>query len=262
MNAALNQKLISYAQNGEDVMLFRAFKDLVEGFYIDVGAHDPVVGSVTKLFYERGWHGINVEPGPRFEALALDRPRDLNLNCAVGPIGTIKLYEIRSGLSTEDADIARQHLAQGYDVSEREVQSLPPHEIFARAGVRDVHFLKIDTEGAERQVLLSGDFSKYRPWIVVVEATYPMTQRPSHQEWEPLLDANEYRMVWFDGLNRWYIASERLSSLAAAFSAPLNFFDNYISYREQCLLQILNGINRLSGSTDVFRTAAELKRNA
>ncbi|MCC7277587.1 MAG: FkbM family methyltransferase [Chromatiaceae bacterium] len=248
MKSHLTNKLISYAQNGEDVMLFRAFKDLADGFYVDIGAHDPVVGSVTKLFYERGWRGINVEPGPRFEALVLDRPRDLNLNCAVGLSGTIKLYEIRSGLSTEDPDIAQEHVAQGYDVVERVVASVPLNEIFVRAGDRDVHFLKIDTEGAERQILLSGDFTKYRPWIMVVEATYPMTQRSSHQQWEYILDAHDYRMVWFDGLNRWYLASEHFDRFSTAFHAPLNFFDNYINYREQCLLQALEEIHRISGS--------------
>ena len=33
---------VSYAQNGEDVRLHRAFRDQSTGFYIDVGANDPV----------------------------------------------------------------------------------------------------------------------------------------------------------------------------------------------------------------------------
>jgi hypothetical protein len=49
---------ISYAQNYEDVMLWRCFKGLDDGFFIDVGAHDPDVESVTKAFYESGWTGI------------------------------------------------------------------------------------------------------------------------------------------------------------------------------------------------------------
>jgi hypothetical protein len=53
---------ISYAQNYEDVMLWRALKHVQHGFYIDVGANDPTDDSVTKAFYVRGWRGINVEP--------------------------------------------------------------------------------------------------------------------------------------------------------------------------------------------------------
>ena len=53
---------ISYAQNFEDVILRRALKDIEKGFYVDVGAHDPVIDSVTKAFYDLGWRGINIEP--------------------------------------------------------------------------------------------------------------------------------------------------------------------------------------------------------
>ena len=53
---------ISYAQNFEDVILWRAFKNLQNGFYVDVGANDPINDSVTQAFYEKGWRGINIEP--------------------------------------------------------------------------------------------------------------------------------------------------------------------------------------------------------
>lgn len=45
---------ISYAQNFEDVMLRRALRSVERGFYIDVGAADPVEMSVTKTFYDAG----------------------------------------------------------------------------------------------------------------------------------------------------------------------------------------------------------------
>src|SRR4051812_19442188 len=53
---------ISYAQNYEDIMLFRALRHVADGFYVDVGANSPDEHSVTKAFYERGWRGINIEP--------------------------------------------------------------------------------------------------------------------------------------------------------------------------------------------------------
>ena len=76
---------VSYAQNYEDVTLLRALGDVASGFYIDVGANDPRFDSVTRAFYERGWHGINIEPVPHWhERLRSDRPRDLNLRVAAG----------------------------------------------------------------------------------------------------------------------------------------------------------------------------------
>ena len=55
---------VSYAQNYEDLMLWRALRHVEQGFYVDCGAYDPEEHSVTKAFYERGWSGINIEPVP------------------------------------------------------------------------------------------------------------------------------------------------------------------------------------------------------
>ena len=76
---------VSYAQNLEDVMLWRALRSIDAGFYIDVGASSPNMDSVTRAFSERGWRGINVEPSPHyFSQLVERRPADINLNVAVG----------------------------------------------------------------------------------------------------------------------------------------------------------------------------------
>lgn len=87
---------VSYAQNFEDVMLWRALKHVESGFYIDVGANDPTLDSVTKAFYARCWHGINIEPTVfYFERLAHERPADINLRVAAGKEhGVLTLYEV------------------------------------------------------------------------------------------------------------------------------------------------------------------------
>ena len=77
--------MISYAQNFEDVVLWRALKNVKNGFYIDVGANHPIGGSVTKWFYEQGWSGINIEPVKSFyDKLCRDRKRDINICKALG----------------------------------------------------------------------------------------------------------------------------------------------------------------------------------
>jgi len=52
----------SYAQYNEDIILLALLYDVEKGFYVDVGANYPVIDSVTKLFYQHGWRGINIEP--------------------------------------------------------------------------------------------------------------------------------------------------------------------------------------------------------
>src|SRR5690606_24607354 len=74
---------VSYAPNSEDVLLNRVFGSLPTGRYVHVGAGHTLYASLTKAFYDRGWSGINVEPGPYFADLVAGRPRDVNLEVAV-----------------------------------------------------------------------------------------------------------------------------------------------------------------------------------
>ena len=75
---------VSFAQGGEDLALI-SFEPKTKGFYLDIGAHHPNRFSVTRLLYDKGWSGINVDANPD---IAPDfrkwRPRDTFLNFAVG----------------------------------------------------------------------------------------------------------------------------------------------------------------------------------
>ena len=113
--------LISYAQNFEDVMLWRALGYVTNGFYVDIGAQDPLIDSVSLAFYERGWRGIHVEPTVYYAArLRQQRPEDVVIQAAVGDqAGILPLFEIPdTGLTTLDAKIATQHRDRGLAVHE------------------------------------------------------------------------------------------------------------------------------------------------
>ena len=88
--------MISFAQNFEDVILQRALSGVVSGYYIDIGAQDPIVDSVSNHFYSLGWSGINVEPVPAFaNALRDARPRDVIIEKAItDAVGSIEFFEI------------------------------------------------------------------------------------------------------------------------------------------------------------------------
>ena len=222
--------MISYAQNYEDVMLARALGGIEHGFYIDIGAQDPVDDSVTKAFYEMGWHGINVEPVTHwFQRLEADRPRDINLQLAVsdGP-GTLHLFEVvGSGLSTTTPAFAQQHALAGHQIRESDVPCVTLDSICEAQGVDAVHFLKIDCEGSEAAALRGMSLQRIRPWIILLEATLPNSQKPAYGEWEPLLTSRQYHFVYADGLNRFYVADEH-AELDAAFSVPPNVFDHFV----------------------------------
>jgi len=223
---------ISYAQNYEDVMLRRALKDIDKGFYVDVGANDPVFYSVTKAFYDAGWCGINIEPVTQwFERLESERIRDINLQIAAGNTrGEMTFFELPdTGLSTMSREIAERHEEEGrYKKIERKVQVDTLTSICEQYHESPIHFLKIDVEGAEKLVIEGLDMARIRPWIIVIESTLPLTQIEDHKLWEDKLLDSKYECVYFDGLNRFYIADER-RELHDYFKAPPNVFDEFIS---------------------------------
>ncbi len=229
---------VSYAQNGEDVMLRRALAGVERGFYVDVGANDPVTDSVTKAFYEAGWRGINVEPVEDwFRKLVRDRPADVNLQVAAADRdGTIDLFVIAgSGLSTSDPRVAEAHArALSVTPSPRRVPARTLTSICREHAPGDIHFLKIDVEGAEPSVLEGLDLSAIRPWILLVESTEPNSPVES-AAWEPLITGRGYHRVWFDGLNRFYVADEQ-AHLDAAFRAPPNVWDDFERHRHRTAL--------------------------
>ena len=93
-------------------------------------------------------------------------------------------------------------------------------------GDQQVHFLKIDVEGYERQVLLGANFANVRPWIVLLEAVRPTTTEATYGSWEPLMLEAGYKFAYFDGLNRYYIAEEH-PELRRYFSVPVSICDPF-----------------------------------
>jgi FkbM family methyltransferase len=218
----------SHSQNFEDVMLYRALRHVAKGNWIDVGAWHPQLHSVTKCFYDLGWSGINIEPSKKFfRLLQSRRPRDTNLNIALGrTAGRTKFFQVGdSGLSSLGfASIERGRKAGIVKSSVHEIEVKTIAQIFDLVEGRDVHFVKIDVEGYEADVIDGFDFQRHRPWIIVVEAVEPLTNLPAWSSWEPRILESGYEMVWFDGLNRFYLREES-ADLRQHFAVPVNVFD-------------------------------------
>lgn len=225
--------MMSFSPNFEDVLLERCFRDVSTGFYVDIGAHHPTNASVTRWFYDRGWSGINIEPGDGIEALRMDRPRDVNLQTAVADFeghATFYVHSDNSGTSTLSQSVPAVVSEKAGEIRPVtvEVTTLPAVlDLYAQE--KHIHFLKIDAEGAEDAIVRTADWVRHRPEVVVIESTEPYTNIRRKEPWQDLLKENGYAFVYFDGVNDFWIRAES-DYLAKEFSVPVNVLDFFRSY--------------------------------
>ena len=146
-----------------------------------------------------------------FEVLARDRVRDVNLPVGLSNReGTLLFYEVPgvAGFSTFSTERAEDLRRKGYSLIEHSIPVTTLARVCEQHAAPTIDFLKIDVEGHEREVLEGADWGRFRPRVVLVEATRPDTSIPSHDDWEALLLAADYLFAFFDGLNRYYLRVE------------------------------------------------------
>jgi FkbM family methyltransferase len=185
-------------------------------------------------FYKRGWTGITVEPDPHFAALLREhRPGDVVVEAAITAVDgdTVTLHVVEgTGLSTLDDSTARVHARSEHETRDVAVPTRRLDSVLQQAGWsgEEIHFVSVDTEGSERGVLESMDLARWRPWVLLVEATEPNTPRSTRGDWEDIVLEAGYRFCLFDGLSCFYVSHERSQQLAPALSYPACVLDNYI----------------------------------
>lgn len=256
MPNSVPQQFVSYAQNFEDVMLWRSLRLFGPGLYVDVGANHPTMDSVTRSLYERGWRGINIEPVQHYyESLCTERPYDTNLCLAVGDEeGELVFFESAdTGLSTLSLEMAEQQQAEGIPFIQRKVQTKRLTDICEAYLPADAqfHFLKIDVEGFERNVLQGMDFQRWRPWIILIESAFDKVP-----EWEVLILQGGYEPALCDGINRYYVARER-KELLVPLAMPPNILDGFQLCRGHRLSHPLVEVDPVSAQLLAMQQRAE-----
>lgn len=203
---------ISYAPNFEDVILWRALGHIGKGFYVDAGAGGPHTDSVTRAFYERGWHGLNLQ-GARglHAALLVARPADVNLQVIPGPAeGTVAFYDCDER-STLDQAQAEAMSAAGATVVKRHLAQQTLSALCAAHAPQAIHFMRI---GFGASTALAGlDLDTCRPWVLLV----------CGERIEP----PRYEHAYSDGLCHYYVAEEH-PELRAAFAYPPSKADQFV----------------------------------
>lgn len=169
-------QVISFSQEGEDIILRRIFDEKKNGFYIDVGAHHPKRFSNTYLFYKSGWRGINIDAMPgSMDLFKMYRPLDINIETPVlREIGMLTYYEFNepalNGFSKELSE-SRDGFGVYKIINKIELKGFPLSNIIENNILPPfvIDFLSVDVEGLDLEVLESNDWQRFRPKVVLVE---------------------------------------------------------------------------------------------
>jgi FkbM family methyltransferase len=176
-----------YSQDNQDSYLeANVFKGYKNGFYVDVGAHDGVSFNNT-LYFEKNnnWTGINIEPIKSvFHKLVSNRPDNINLNYAIcNNEGETEFYcntnhtEMISGIKDTFNHkhlerLERENKETGSTTEVIKVNTRKLETIFDENNVSHIHYLSIDVEGAEFEVIKSINFDKVFIDVIGFENNY------------------------------------------------------------------------------------------
>jgi FkbM family methyltransferase len=200
---------VHFGQFGEDCIVIELLGFETNGFYIDVGCHDPFRYSNTFLLWKQlGWTGINIDADPRaIERFRRARPNDTNLNVGIGlAAGDTRFTMFEDGaVNTFDpATAAQQQTRFGHPttitVPVRRLDDVLSEHV--PAGTR-IGYLNVDCEGLDEAVLRSNDWSLYRPKVISVEIHGLDMRHADRNNIVQFLDSVGYRfrsLVWATGI--------------------------------------------------------------
>jgi FkbM family methyltransferase len=173
----------SYSQYEQDKILYNIFfKNVVNGIYVDIGAHNGEELSNT-LFYEHlGWDGICVEPLEEpYKQLVTNR-KCVCINGAISDMDvdfvefcSIEGYpEMLSGIVTEYTEQHKKRIineCENYK-GKRKLVKVKNYKFADIVPYNNINFIDIDTEGNELKIIKSIDYAKYNIQIISAENNY------------------------------------------------------------------------------------------
>ena len=197
----------TYSMYGEDLYTLKYFKNLDNGFYVDVGAYHPFFWSNTQLLFQKNWEGINIDINPiSIEIFNKARPNDYNINAAVSNKNKkyINYYtkNIINTLSTTILSSAKtSFLKEDYNIRKAKCYKLNNIISKTKFKNRRIDFLNIDTEKSEVDVLRSLNFSKYKPKLICVEIHLEKNKQLKSHSTYLFLKRKKYRIIWHKGFS-------------------------------------------------------------
>jgi FkbM family methyltransferase len=217
------QKIILNFKNSaeDELAMIRAFfDDKKTGFYVDVGANDPVIGSQTYHLEQLGWQGLLIEPLP-YLADALRETRKAvvaQFACSAPENHNKKLQFLMAGVysTLNKTPIAIGANSKAYvDVTCKTLDSILEENEVAP----EFDFISIDIEGHEMEMFKGFTLQKWQPKLILLEDH--VTNHDKHQH----MQKNGYQLLMRTAMNSWYVP--KTLGYQLSFKARLQYFRKY-----------------------------------
>jgi len=177
-SVALPMRFLS--EDGEDRLLWDLLGDRPPGFYIECGAADGLINSVTYVLEAAGWRGLLIEPQQAWAQRArVNRPGSTVAHTACSAPGgptqvtfrTVSGGEESAGLMASLASVDDQRAldSKGFTLGSVQVPCTTMDALLAPLTTH-VDVLVLDVEGAELDVLKGFSLNVYRPLVLVIES--------------------------------------------------------------------------------------------
>jgi FkbM family methyltransferase len=171
------------------------------GFFIDVGANEPIRGSQTWLLEQKGWEGTLIEPNPELcKALRRQRTKCRVVEAAMCAPEEVGGADLHLGVSSGHSSVCptHEHALTGQVVRVK-MQTLD--SVVESLGVRQIDFVSIDVEGLELHVLKGFNLKRWLPSLILLEDHFYNYRLHQH------MVEQGYKLVRRTGYNNWYVPS-------------------------------------------------------
>lgn len=168
----------SYAQDNEDLLVDKFLTDLNKKdiSYVDIGAGDPIIINNTYHFYQKGFHGILIDPLPwNCQLIKEKRPRDILMEGVIHDGDESEIYVRVRGrhgggsriVSEKPPENKRQVKAKTYRINDilDYLRKTPD-------------FISIDAEGFDLRIIKSMDLKRYKVPVFCVETEHDASITP------------------------------------------------------------------------------------
>jgi len=189
-----------YSEMGQDIWVIgKVFPGVEDAYFVDIGCGDGTEASNSKALEELGWTGVAVDPFPT----NWDDRKCLVLEEVVystqGEVVTFRKAGLLGGID-KHIDAWREEVVSQPLV---EFTTTTIGDVLERANAPSfIHYMSLDVEGAEYEVLRVFPFDKYRVGALTVEHNL---EEPKRQQIRDLLEANGYRFVKQQVVDDWYV---------------------------------------------------------